>query len=76
MKVDIYFYAVGMIDIPAAEEIRAMIEEIKKYPNNSAMWHKKGNGATPHGVTPYLHRDYFLMGLTQTAVPFCLIYLK
>ena len=29
------------------------------------MWHKKGNGATPHGVTPYLHRDYFLMGLRQ-----------
>lgn len=29
------------------------------------MWHKRGNGATPHGVTPYLHRDYFLMGLPQ-----------
>jgi len=29
-KVDIYFSAVGMIDIPTAEEIRAMIEEIKK----------------------------------------------
>lgn len=32
VKVDIYFSAVGMIDIPTAEEIRAMIEEIKKYP--------------------------------------------
>ena len=32
MKVDIYFSAVGMIDIPTAEEIRAMIEEIKKDP--------------------------------------------
>ena len=32
VKVDIYFSAVGMIDIPAAEEIRAMIEEIKKDP--------------------------------------------
>lgn len=31
-KVDIYFSAVGMIDIPTAEEIRAMIEEIKKDP--------------------------------------------
>jgi len=32
MTVDIHFSAVGMIDIPAAEEIRAMIEEIKKDP--------------------------------------------
>lgn len=32
MKVDIYFSAVGMIDISTAEEIRAMIEEIKKDP--------------------------------------------
>ncbi|MBE6718908.1 MAG: DUF4368 domain-containing protein [Ruminococcaceae bacterium] len=32
VKVDIYFSAVGMIDIPTAEEIRAMIEEIKKNP--------------------------------------------
>jgi hypothetical protein len=33
---------------------------------------KRGNGATPHGVTPYLHRVYFLMGLPQkgTAVFF------
>lgn len=30
VKVDIYFSAVGMIDIPTAEEIRATIEEIKK----------------------------------------------
>jgi ssDNA-binding Zn-finger/Zn-ribbon topoisomerase 1 len=32
VKVDIYFSAVGMINIPTAEEIRAMIEEIKKDP--------------------------------------------
>lgn len=32
VKVDIYFSAVGMIDIPTEEEIRAMIEEIKKDP--------------------------------------------
>ena len=32
VKVDIYFSAVGMIDIPTAEEIRAMIEEIQKDP--------------------------------------------
>ncbi len=32
VKVDIFFSAVGMIDIPTAEEIRAMIEEIKKDP--------------------------------------------
>lgn len=32
VKVDIYFSAVGMIDIPTTEEIRAMIEEIKKDP--------------------------------------------
>lgn len=30
VKVDIYFSAVGMIDIPTTEEICAMIEEIKK----------------------------------------------
>ena len=35
VKVDIYFSAVGMIDIPTAEEIRAMIEEIKKDPQQS-----------------------------------------
>lgn len=34
VKVDIYFSAVGMIDIPTAEEIRAMIEEIKKDPQH------------------------------------------
>ena len=32
VKVDIYFTAVGMIDIPTEEEIRTMIEEIKKNP--------------------------------------------
>ena len=32
VKVDIYFSAAGMIDIPTAEEIRAMIGEIKKDP--------------------------------------------
>ncbi len=32
VKVNIYFSAVGMIDIPTAEEIRAMIDEIKKAP--------------------------------------------
>lgn len=32
VKVDIYFSAVGMIDIPTEEEIRAMIEEIRKDP--------------------------------------------
>ncbi len=32
VKVDIYFTAVGMIDIPTEEEIHAMIEEIKKNP--------------------------------------------
>lgn len=32
VKVDIYFTAVGMIDLPTEEEIRAMIEEIKKNP--------------------------------------------
>ena len=32
VKVDIYFTAVGMIDISTEEEIRAMIEEIQKNP--------------------------------------------
>ena len=32
VKIDINFSAVGMIDIPTTEEIRAMIEEIKKDP--------------------------------------------
>ena len=32
MKVNIYFTAVGTIDIPTEEEIRAMIEEIQKNP--------------------------------------------
>ena len=34
VKVDIYFSAVGMIDIPTTEEIRAMIEEINKNPKS------------------------------------------
>lgn len=34
VKVDIYFSAVGMIDIPTTEEICAMIEEIKKDPKS------------------------------------------
>ena len=34
VKVDIYFTAVGMIDIPTEKEIQAMIEEIRKNPQN------------------------------------------
>ena len=32
VKVDIYFTAIGMIDIPTEEEILAMAEEIKNDP--------------------------------------------
>lgn len=32
VKVDIYFTAVGMIDIPTEQEIRAMMEEIRNHP--------------------------------------------
>lgn len=32
VKVDIYFTAVGMIDIPTEKEIQAMVEEIRKKP--------------------------------------------
>lgn len=34
VKVDIYFTAVGMIDIPTEKEIQAMIEEIRKNPQD------------------------------------------
>lgn len=34
MKVDIYFTAVGIIDIPTGKEIQAMIEEIQKNPRD------------------------------------------
>ena len=34
VKVDIYFTAVGMIDIPTGKEIQAMIEEIQKNPQD------------------------------------------
>ncbi|MGI6269075.1 MAG: recombinase family protein [Candidatus Howiella sp.] len=34
VKVDIYFTAVGMIDIPTEKEILAMMEEIKQNPQN------------------------------------------
>lgn len=34
MKVDIYFAAVGMIDIPAENEILATMEEIRENPQN------------------------------------------
>ena len=32
VKVDIYFTAAGMIDIPTGEEILAMMEEIRENP--------------------------------------------
>ena len=32
VKVDIYFTAVGMIDIPTEKEIRAILEEMRKNP--------------------------------------------
>lgn len=34
VKVDIYFTAVGMIDIPAEKEIQAMVEEIRNNPQD------------------------------------------
>lgn len=34
VKVDIYFTAVGMIDIPTENEILAMMEEIRENPQN------------------------------------------
>lgn len=34
VKVDIYFTAVGMINIPTEKEIQAMIEEIRKNPQD------------------------------------------
>lgn len=34
VKVDIYFTAVGVIDIPTEKEIRAMIKEIRENPQN------------------------------------------
>lgn len=34
VKVDIYFTAIGMIDIPTEKEIRAMMEEIRENPQN------------------------------------------
>lgn len=34
VKVDIYFTAVGMIDIPTEKEIQAMIEEIRNNPQD------------------------------------------
>lgn len=34
VKVDVYFTAVGMIDIPTEKEIRAMMEEIRKNPQD------------------------------------------
>ncbi len=70
VKVDIYFSAVGMINIPAAEEICAMIEDYERSTTIPLCGIKRGNGATPHGVTPYLHRDYFLMGLPKAILLF------
>lgn len=34
MKVDIYFTAAGMIDIPTEQETLAMMEEIRKNPQD------------------------------------------
>ena len=34
VKVDVYFTAVGMIDIPTENEILAMMEEIRENPQN------------------------------------------
>ena len=42
VKVDIYFTAVGMIDIPTEKEILATMEEIRNNRRISNLWRNKG----------------------------------
>lgn len=41
VKVDIYFTAVGMIDIPIENEILATMEEIRENPQNFLIWRRQ-----------------------------------
>lgn len=45
-KVDVYFTAVGMINIPTEREILAMMEELQKILSNFVLSYNQKNGAT------------------------------
>ena len=56
VKVDVYFTAVGMIDIPTEQEILAMMEEMQKNNVISIIKHFPGHGITKkdsHILLPY-----------------------
>ena len=55
VKVDIYFTAIGLIDIPTEDEIKSLMAKIKANPQEYRLTaRKRENGATPIvGVTPY-----------------------
>lgn len=46
VKIDVYFTAVGMIDIPTEREILAMMEEMQKILSNFVLSYNQKNGAT------------------------------
>ena len=46
VKIDVYFTAVGMIDIPTEREIFAMMEELQKILSNFVLSYNQKNGAT------------------------------
>ena len=54
-KVDVYFTAVGMINIPTEREILAMMEELQKILSNFVLSYNQKNGATHFWVAPFRH---------------------
>ena len=55
VKVDIYFTGVGMISIPSEEELLAMMEDIRKNPEEYRLAAQQKETVQPfYGVTPYL----------------------
>lgn len=65
VKVDIYFTAMGMFKVPTEDEIVAIMEEIRKNPQTTALQHKKKRCNPFSELHRNLHRNYFLMGLAH-----------
>lgn len=46
VKVDVYFTAVGMVDIPTEQELLAILDEVQQILKNFVLSHNQKNGAT------------------------------
>ena len=65
VKVDIYFTAMGMMDIPTENEIRAMLKKYRKIRWTSNSWHSKRIRRSPYRRCTVSLHNYFLIWLRQ-----------